>query len=58
MYEIETLPIDGVSEKEHFYKKNRTENVQQKLVPDLFIVVVNNPKQPSHARNYFKIKIF
>ena len=34
------------------------ENMQQKLVPDLFIILVNNPKQPLHARNYFKSKIF
>ena len=33
-------------------------NVQQKLVPDLFIIWVNNPKQPLHARNYFKSEIF
>ena len=38
--------------------KNHAENVQQKLVPDLFIILVNNPKQPLHARNYFKSKIF
>ena len=32
--------------------------MQQKLVPDLFIILVNNPKQPLHARTYFKSKIF
>ena len=32
--------------------------MQQKLVPDLFIILVNNPKQPLHVRNYFKSKIF
>ena len=32
--------------------------MQQKLVPDLFIILVNNPKQPLHARNSFKSKIF
>ena len=26
-------------------------NVQQKLVPDPFIILVNNPKQPLYARN-------
>ena len=36
MYDIETLSIDVVSDKEHFYRNN-AENVQQKLVPDLFI---------------------
>ena len=28
--------------------------MQQKLVPDLFIILLNNPKQPLHARNDFK----
>ena len=32
--------------------------MQQKLVPDLFIIFVNNPKQPLHARKSFKSKIF
>ena len=44
--------------KNIFIKKNHAENVQLKLVPDLFIILVNNPKQPLHARNYFKSKIF
>ena len=26
----------------------------QKLVSDLLIILVNDPKQPLHARNYFK----
>ena len=29
-----------------------------KASPDLFIILVNNPKQPLHDRNYFKGKIF
>ena len=32
--------------------------MRQKLVSDLFIILVNNPKQPLHARNSFKSKIF
>ena len=28
--------------------------MQQKLVQDLFIILVNNPKQLLHARNYFE----
>ena len=56
--DIETLSIDGVSDKEHFRRKIVQKNVQQKLVPDLFKILVNNPKQPLHARNYFKSKIF
>ena len=26
----------------------------QKLAPDLFLILVNNPKQPLHAKNSFK----
>ena len=33
-------------------------NVHQKLVPDPFLVLVNNPKQPLHARNPLKIIYF
>ena len=32
--------------------------MQQKLVPDQFIILVNNPKQLLHAKNSFKSKIF
>ena len=56
--DIETLSIDGVSDKEHFRRKIVQKNVQQKLVPDLFKILVNNPKQPLHVRNCFKSKIF
>ena len=56
--DTETLAIDGVSIKELFLWQNHAENMQQKLVPDLFIILVNNPKQPLHAKNYFKNKIF
>ena len=38
--------------------ENHAENVPQKLVSDPFLILVNNPKQPLHARNSFKIKIF
>ena len=30
-----------------------SENVQQKLAPDLFFILINNSKQPLHAINYF-----
>ena len=33
-------------------------NVHQKLVPDPLLILVNNPKQPLHARNSFKSKMF
>ena len=36
-----------------FLRKNHAENMQQKLVPDLFIILVNNLKQPLHAINSF-----
>ena len=32
--------------------------MHQKLVPDHFLILVNNPKQPLHARNYFENRIF
>ena len=54
----ETWSIDAVSDKAHFYRKIMQKNVQQKLVPGLFIILANNPKHPLHARNYFKSKIF
>ena len=41
-----------------FLWKNHAENVHQRLVPDPFFILVNNVKQPLHARNYFKNKIF
>ena len=30
----------------------------QKLVPELFIILANNPKKPLHAGNPFNSKIF
>ena len=41
-----------------FVWENHAENVHRKLVSDLVLILVNNPKQPLHARNYLKIKIF
>ena len=38
--------------------KNHGENVHLKLVPDTFLSLVNNPKQPLHATNLLKNKIF
>ena len=38
--------------------KNHAENVHQKIVPGLFLILVNNPKQPFYAINSFKNKIF
>ena len=33
-------------------------NVLQKLAPDPFLILLNNPKQSWHARNSFKNKVF
>ena len=38
--------------------KSQAEIVHQKLVPDPFVILVNNPKHPLHARNSFENKIF
>ena len=57
-YGIESLSTDRVLNKEHFYGKKHTETVHQKLIPDPLLILVNNPKQPLHARNYFESKIF
>ena len=38
--------------------ENHGENVHQKLVPDPCLILVNNPKQPLHARSSSKNKIF
>ena len=57
-YEIETLSKERVLNKQHFYGKNHAENMHQNLVPDLFLILINNPKQPFVARNYFENKIF
>ena len=38
--------------------ENHGENVQEKLVEDPFLILVSNPKQPLHARNKNKNKIY
>ena len=47
-YDIETLSID----------RNYEEIMDWNLVQDPFLILVNNSKQPFHARNCFKNKIF
>ena len=49
-YYLETLSTDRVFNKEHF------QYVHQKLVTDLFFILVNNPKRPLLAWNSFQIK--
>ena len=36
--------------------KNHAKNEYRKLVPDPFLILVNNSKQPLHARNSFENK--
>ena len=43
---------------ETFLWKNHAENHEQKLVSDLFLIVVDNQKQPLYVRNSFENKIF
>ena len=38
--------------------ENHAENMHQKLVPDPFLILVNNSKQPLHAKNCIKNKVF
>ena len=42
----------------HFYGKNHAENVHQKLAPDPFLILPNNPKQTLHEGNSFQNKKF
>ena len=34
--------------------ENHAEIVHQKLAPDPYLILLNNPKQPLHTRNSFK----
>ena len=38
--------------------ENHAENVHQKIIPDSFLILVNNSKQPLHAGNDFENKKF
>ena len=44
--------------KNSFMEKSYRKCAPKKLVPDTFLILKNNPKQPLHARNYFKNKYF
>ena len=50
MHDIETFSIDRLLQKEHFYGK-----IMQKIAPK---AIPSHSKQPLHARNAFKNKIF
>ena len=56
--DIETSSIDWELHKEHFFWKNHAENAHQKVASDPFLILLNNPKQPLHARNSFNNKTF
>ena len=43
-------------EKGTFLWKDHAEIVYQKLAPDPFLILLNNPKQLLHARNFLKIR--
>ena len=54
--DTEILPINRVLNmfiENIFLQKNHAENVHQKLIPDAFFILLNNPKQPLHARKSF-----
>ena len=58
-YDIKTISTDEVLIKYGtFLWKNYPQNIHQKLVPDPFLVLVNNPKQLFHSRNSFRIRYF
>ena len=57
-HDIETLSIDKELISNIFIKKNDAENMHQKLAPDPIFILLNNPKQPLHARKSFKNKTF
>ena len=48
--------IDRDINKEHFYGKNHAENVHEMLAPDLFLILLNNPKQPLQQEILLKIR--
>ena len=56
-YDIETLSINEVSDKQYFYRKTM-QKMCSKSWSQTSIILENNPKQPLHARNPFKSKIF
>ena len=53
-YDILTLSVDRLLNKEYFLWKNHAENVHKKLVSDPFLILVSKQKHPFHAINSFK----
>ena len=56
-YDIKTLKIDGVLNRKHFFRKIM-QKMYKNLVLDPFLILLNNPKRPLHAINFFKDKTF
>ena len=54
--DIETLSIDR--ETRNIFLNKSCKKWNQKLAPDPILILLNNPKQPFHARSSLKIKIF
>ena len=53
------LSIDGVYIKSRtFLWKNHAENMQQKLVPGLCIILVNNPNNHCMQKSVLKVRYF
>ena len=57
-YDIDTLSIDRVLNKEHFYWKIMQKMCTRGYSQTRFLTLVGNPKKPMHAKNYFKNKVF
>ena len=51
-YDTETMSIDRVLNKEHFYEKNHAENVHQKLVLAPFYFG-KQPKTANASKKFF-----
>ena len=56
--DTETLSIDRVLNMELFMEALCRKSVQKKLALDHLLILLNNPKEPLHARNSFENKIF
>ena len=57
-YDIETFSIDKVLNKKHFNGKIMQKICVKDYSQTFFLLLLNIPKWPLHARNYFKNKIF
>ena len=58
MRDTETLSINRELSKEHFFRKTMQKNTHQKLAPDPFLILLNNPKQLLQTKNSFENTVF